>query len=116
MAQKCGGVREYRDRLVESVCLTQFYHSIPESGKLWVQDREGVETVQRAAELADEYVTRRKLSGDEDNYPDPRSGVSRLYFLERKCSQVKDLGKAEAGSKVGEKTRITQMGSGVRKP
>ncbi|KAG0426697.1 hypothetical protein HPB47_026203 [Ixodes persulcatus] len=44
-------VYESRDKVVEF--------------KLWVQDRVGVDSVERAAELAEEYATRRKLSGEE---------------------------------------------------
>ncbi|KAG0426450.1 hypothetical protein HPB47_026425 [Ixodes persulcatus] len=56
---------ESRDKVVECVCLEQFFRSIPQSVKLWVQDRVGVDSVERAAELAKEYATRRKLSGEE---------------------------------------------------
>ncbi|KAG0425541.1 hypothetical protein HPB47_027313 [Ixodes persulcatus] len=58
-------VYESRDKVVECVCLEQFFRSIPQSVKLWVQDRVGVDSVERAAELAEEYATRRKLSGEE---------------------------------------------------
>lgn len=63
---KGANVYESRDKIVECICLEQFYHSIPPSVRLWVQDREGVETVERAAVLADEYVMRRKLATEDE--------------------------------------------------
>ncbi|KAG0414621.1 hypothetical protein HPB47_008219 [Ixodes persulcatus] len=41
------------------------WRDVRRSVKLWVQDRVGVDSVERAAELAEEYATRRKLSGEE---------------------------------------------------
>ncbi|KAK8771457.1 hypothetical protein V5799_025302 [Amblyomma americanum] len=58
-------VYESRDKIIECFWLEQFYRSIPQVVKLWVQDREKVDTVERAAELAEEYVSRRRLSTEE---------------------------------------------------
>ncbi|MDD9361343.1 MAG: hypothetical protein PV344_00175, partial [Anaplasma sp.] len=107
-------VYESRDKVVECVCLEQFFRSIPQPVKLWVQDREGVDTVERAAELADEYATRRKLSGDEGD-PDRNNRASRKHFPQRNGSQEKRLEKAEIGQKVPEKSEDHSKGDGAQK-
>lgn len=56
---KSEGAYGDHDKVVECVGLEQFYRSLQESVRFWVQDRPEVETVRRAAELADEYVSRR---------------------------------------------------------
>lgn len=80
---------ESRDRVIETICLEQFYRSIPQNVRLWVQDRDNVNTVERAAELAEDYAMRRKLS-IEGGGPDGRKG-SRKEFSFRKGSQAKKL-------------------------
>ncbi|XP_075721966.1 uncharacterized protein LOC142765213 [Rhipicephalus microplus] len=55
------GVYDDRDRVVECVALEQFYRCIEEDVKLWLQDRLGDVQLNKAAELAEEYYTRRKL-------------------------------------------------------
>ncbi|XP_075739342.1 uncharacterized protein LOC142784725 [Rhipicephalus microplus] len=55
------GVYDDRDKVVECVALEQFYRCIEEDVKLWLQDRLGQVQLNKAAELAEEYYTRRKL-------------------------------------------------------
>ncbi|XP_075734551.1 uncharacterized protein LOC142775914 [Rhipicephalus microplus] len=55
------GVYDDRDKVVECVALEQFYRCIEEDVKLWLQDRLGEVRLNKAAELAEEYYTRRKL-------------------------------------------------------
>ncbi|KAH6919484.1 hypothetical protein HPB50_029528 [Hyalomma asiaticum] len=54
------GVYEDRDKVVDLICLEQFYGSIDEEMRLWIQDRPGERNIERAAELADEYTLRRQ--------------------------------------------------------
>ncbi|KAG0433478.1 hypothetical protein HPB47_019889 [Ixodes persulcatus] len=90
-------VYESRDKVVECVCLEQFFRSIPQSVKLWVQDRVGVDSVERAAELAEEYATRRKLSGEES---EPGRSDQRKTFRQGNGSRENGPEKPEAGQKV----------------
>ncbi|XP_029832045.3 uncharacterized protein LOC115316745 [Ixodes scapularis] len=55
------------DKVVECICLEQFLRRIPEETRLWVQDKPDARAVQRAAELAEEFATRRAL--DEKGHP-----------------------------------------------
>ncbi|XP_075743948.1 uncharacterized protein LOC142802790 [Rhipicephalus microplus] len=55
------GVYDDRDKVVECVALEQFYRCIQEDVKLWLQDKLGEVQLNKAAELAEEYYTRRKL-------------------------------------------------------
>lgn len=45
------------DGLLEFVCLDQFYETLPDEMRLWIQDRPNVVDVRKAAELADDYVS-----------------------------------------------------------
>lgn len=65
-----------KEKILETVALEQFYKTLPESMRTWIQDKSGVDSVYRAADLADEYSSRRggkegmrrafeKESGDE---------------------------------------------------
>ncbi|KAG0424005.1 hypothetical protein HPB47_000242, partial [Ixodes persulcatus] len=105
-------VYESRDKVVECVCLEQFFRSIPQSVKLWVQDRVGVDSVERAAELAEEYATRRKLSGEESE-----SGRSdqRKTFRQGNDSRENGPEKPEAGQKVPDKSAEHLNGDEARK-
>ncbi|KAG0416831.1 hypothetical protein HPB47_006104 [Ixodes persulcatus] len=105
-------VYESRDKVVECVCLEQFFRSIPQSVKLWVQDRVGVDSVERATELAEEYATRRKLSGEESE-----SGRSdqRNTFRQGNDSRENGPEKPEAGQKVPEKSTEHSNGDEARK-
>ncbi|XP_075731461.1 uncharacterized protein LOC142774673 [Rhipicephalus microplus] len=55
------GVYDDRDKVVECVALEQFYRCIEDNVRLWLQDRLGEVQLNKAAELAEEYYTRRKL-------------------------------------------------------
>ncbi|KAM7312747.1 uncharacterized protein ISCGN_009652 [Ixodes scapularis] len=89
------------DKVVECVCLEQFFRGIPQSVKLWVQDRVGVDSVERAAELAEEYATRRKLNGDDS---EPGRSDQRKPFQQGNGSREKRPEKPETGQKVPEKS------------
>lgn len=55
------------DKVLEVECLEQFLRRLPEETRLWVQDKPDAGTVLRAAELAEEFTTRRAL--DESGRP-----------------------------------------------
>lgn len=48
-----------KDKVLETVALEQFYRSLSEPMRTWIQDKSGVNSVYRAADLADEYSSRR---------------------------------------------------------
>lgn len=56
---------EHKEKIVECFGLEQFYRRLPQDVRLWVQDREEVTTVSRAAELAEDFVSRRALDRRE---------------------------------------------------
>ena len=56
---------EDKEKIVECFGLEQFYRRLPQDVRLWVQDREDVTTVSKAAELAEEFVSRRALDKKE---------------------------------------------------
>ncbi|XP_070392537.1 uncharacterized protein [Dermacentor albipictus] len=49
------------EKALEVFALEQFYSKVPEAMKLWIQDRDRVESVQSAADLADQYASRRGI-------------------------------------------------------
>ncbi|KAG0413156.1 hypothetical protein HPB47_009698, partial [Ixodes persulcatus] len=51
------------DKVVERICLEQLLRRLPEETRFWVQDKPDARTVHRAAELAEEFATRRALDG-----------------------------------------------------
>ncbi|CAN7951514.1 unnamed protein product, partial [Ixodes pacificus] len=65
------------DKVVECVCLEQFFSTLPEETRYWVQDRPDVKTVQRAAELAEEFSSRRGVlpEGRGHQHRDPSKGT-----------------------------------------
>ncbi|XP_049273350.1 putative golgin subfamily A member 6-like protein 3 [Rhipicephalus sanguineus] len=54
-------VYDDRDKVVECIALEQFYRCIEYDVKLWLQDKLGEVQPNKAAELAEEYYTRRNL-------------------------------------------------------
>lgn len=54
------------DKVLECIGLEQFYQRLPEKVRFWVQDRPDVNTVTKAAELAEEFVTRRALGANSE--------------------------------------------------
>lgn len=52
-------------KVIECFLLEQFYNRLPENIRHWVQDRPDVSSVARAAELAEEFVTRRAREGSD---------------------------------------------------
>lgn len=53
------------EKTLQCFALEQFFRRLPENIRYWVQDRQGVDTITRAAELAEEYVNRRALEGED---------------------------------------------------
>lgn len=51
------------EKTMQCVALEQFFHRLRENIKYWVQDRPGVDSITRAADLAEEYLTRRAFEG-----------------------------------------------------
>ncbi|KAH7946875.1 hypothetical protein HPB52_005514 [Rhipicephalus sanguineus] len=56
---------EELEETLQCFALEQFFRRLPEDIRYWVQDRPGVDTITRAAELTKEYVTRRAVEGRE---------------------------------------------------
>ncbi|XP_077490841.1 uncharacterized protein LOC144101552 [Amblyomma americanum] len=103
-----------KDKVVECVGLEQFYNSIPEAVKLWVQDRENVSTVEKAAELADEYATRRKLSSESSESEKKAFGL-RKRFVPKNRSQFRNRETVEGTKQAPEKTEDRAKQAGAQK-
>ncbi|XP_077501241.1 uncharacterized protein LOC144112039 [Amblyomma americanum] len=103
-----------KDKVVECVGLEQFYNSIPEAVKLWVQDRENVSTVEKAAELADEYATRRKLSSESSESEKKAFGL-RKRFIPKNRSQFRNRETVEGTKQAPEKTEDRAKQAGAQK-
>lgn len=56
---------EDREKILEQFALEQFFCSIPSTLKEWIQDRPEVETIQKAADYADQYCSRRREVTDD---------------------------------------------------
>ncbi|KAH6927510.1 hypothetical protein HPB50_004921 [Hyalomma asiaticum] len=81
------GVYEDRDKVVDLICLEQFYGSIDEEMRLWIQDRPGERNIERAAELADEYTTEAAVSPNlPKQYPYLFSNKSDMLLEKRGLS------------------------------
>lgn len=93
-------VYESKDKITVCICLEQLYLSIPQSVRFWVQDRDAVDTVDRSARLADEYVMRRKLTTDDER-SNGRDNPRR-YIHPKKQTQVKATERAESMKKTQE--------------
>lgn len=65
------------DRVIQCIGLEQFYRRLPESVRYWVQDRPDVNTVERAAELAEEFITRRALGASAEPRKEPKGRFER---------------------------------------
>ncbi|XP_077485302.1 uncharacterized protein LOC144095436 [Amblyomma americanum] len=103
-----------KDKVVECVGLEQVYNSIPEAVKLWVQDRENVSTVEKAAELADEYATRRKLSSESSESEKKAFGL-RKRFIPKNRSQFRNRETVEGIKQAPEKTEDRAKQAGAQK-
>ncbi|XP_075741654.1 uncharacterized protein LOC142791735 [Rhipicephalus microplus] len=66
------------DRVIDCVALEQFYRVLPEDARLWLQDRMKGTDIDKAAELADEYYTRRNFQLDRDDTKEKRDSSRRL--------------------------------------
>ncbi|XP_064474611.1 uncharacterized protein LOC135388765 isoform X1 [Ornithodoros turicata] len=47
------------DKVIQHICIEQFFDRIPEDMRFWIQDKPDVDTIEKASELADDYVSRR---------------------------------------------------------
>lgn len=65
---------ESKEKMLETVALEQFYKTLPESMRTWIQDKTGVDSVHKAADLADEHSSRR--GGKEGTGKPPEMGHS----------------------------------------
>uniref|UniRef100_A0A6B0VBN8 Putative tick transposon n=1 Tax=Ixodes ricinus TaxID=34613 RepID=A0A6B0VBN8_IXORI len=65
---------ESKEKMLETIALEQFYKTLPESMRTWVQDKTGVDSVHKAADLADEHSSRR--GGKEGTGKPPEMGDS----------------------------------------
>ncbi|CAN7939601.1 unnamed protein product [Ixodes hexagonus] len=87
------GAQAYEDKakIFEQFCLEQFYRTLPEKLREWVQDRPDVETVRNAAEYADEYCARRESGcnlGKTDRLPGASSvGAKAFRTSEKKANK-----------------------------
>lgn len=62
---KSANVYEDKQSVIQLVALEQFYGTLSEPMRLWIQDKPNVTTLQMAASLADEYCSRRVDSSEE---------------------------------------------------
>ncbi|XP_077549467.1 uncharacterized protein LOC144162699 [Haemaphysalis longicornis] len=91
------------DKVVECFGLEQFYRRLPENLRLWVQDRPGVNTVDKAAQLADEFIARRGAQEPKDGQkefrprPDKLGPKGRAPY-ERSGAKVAESADNETGS------------------
>lgn len=60
---KSGEAYGDNDKVIECITIEQFYRGISEETRLWLQDRLTEMNLSKTAELAEEYGTRRNLSG-----------------------------------------------------
>ncbi|CAN7982926.1 unnamed protein product [Ixodes hexagonus] len=63
-----------KEKIQEVVALEQFYKTLTEPMRTWIQDKTGVDSVYKAADLADEYSSRR--GGKEETGKPPEKGDS----------------------------------------
>ncbi|XP_075728070.1 uncharacterized protein LOC142769085 [Rhipicephalus microplus] len=75
-----GSVDAYgnHDRVIDCVALEQFYRVLPEDTRVWLQDRMKGTDIDKAAELADEYYTRRNFQLDREDTKEKRDSSRRL--------------------------------------
>ncbi|XP_042142867.1 uncharacterized protein LOC121833534 [Ixodes scapularis] len=86
---KSEGVFGDHDKVIERFCLEQFLRSIPPFVRNWFLDREKLTSVRKAAELAEEFVTRRELSR-EDRFVTGRKDNEVPNYGYRKSAFEKD--------------------------
>lgn len=58
---KGAGVFGDHDRVVEFVCIEQFFRCLPDQTGYWVHDQPDVKTVKKAAELVEEFSSHRNV-------------------------------------------------------
>ncbi|XP_070395599.1 uncharacterized protein, partial [Dermacentor albipictus] len=102
-----------RDMIIGCMCLEQFYKSIPQAVKLWVQDRGNVNTVERAAALAEVCATRRKLNAEDGNW-DGRNGPRKPFPFKR-GSQTRRSEPVDVEEKPAEKSEEKLNGEAAQK-
>ncbi|XP_075724330.1 uncharacterized protein LOC142766981 [Rhipicephalus microplus] len=114
------GVYDDRDRVVECVALEQFYRCIEDNVRLWLQDRLSEVQLNKAAELAEEYYTRRKLHSravrvekDErkegfSRKPDQRKPVPHRNFKKDPSLTKDSVGEGQAEAQKSSEVSTTQ--------
>ncbi|XP_075737509.1 uncharacterized protein LOC142777099 [Rhipicephalus microplus] len=114
------GVYDDRDKVVECVALEQFYRCIEDNVRLWLQDRLGEVQLNKAAELAEEYYTRRKLHSravrvekDErkegfSRKPDQRKPVPHRNFKKDPSLTKDSVGEGQTEAKKSSEVSTTQ--------
>lgn len=85
---KSANAYEDKQRVIELIALEQFYASIPEQMRLWIQDKPNVETLQMATSLADEYCSRR-MESSEDLRKKPSGAFKKFQKGVRESNQGK---------------------------
>ncbi|XP_064469992.1 uncharacterized protein LOC135384733 [Ornithodoros turicata] len=88
------------DKVVECFYLEQFYQGIPEDVRYWVQDREESKTLEKAAELAQEYAMRREARGYGKLYHGSRESLKKgpeenSRFRKMRMNNPKEMGPSE---------------------
>ncbi|XP_075750202.1 uncharacterized protein LOC142814783 [Rhipicephalus microplus] len=114
------GVYDDRDKVVECVALEQFYRCIEDNVRLWLQDRLSEVQLNKAAELAEEYYTRRKLHSravrvekDErkegfSRKPDQRKPVPHRNFKKDPSLTKDSVGEGQAEAEKSSEVSTTQ--------
>ncbi|XP_077492320.1 uncharacterized protein LOC144103494 [Amblyomma americanum] len=64
---KEGKAYDESEKMMQCFGLEQFYRRLPEDIRRWLQDRQDVTTVSKAADLAEEFVSRRALDRKESS-------------------------------------------------
>ncbi|KAH6928887.1 hypothetical protein HPB50_020695 [Hyalomma asiaticum] len=118
-------VYDDRDKVVECIALEQFYRCIEDDVKLWLQDKLGEVQLNKAAELAEEYYTRRNLHSRavrvekaERKEGFPRKPDERKPFPNRNLRKDPSLTKETVrdGQTEAQKLETLQMASGPWRP
>ncbi|XP_077519779.1 uncharacterized protein LOC144129485 [Amblyomma americanum] len=93
------------EKMMQCFGLEQFYRRLPEDIRHWVQDRQDVTTVSKAADLAEEFVSRRALDRKESpkkEYQNRKASGERGQLFKVK-EQARSVESSERGAGIKEK-------------
>lgn len=99
-------VPEDYDKLVEFICLDQFYETLSGEVRVWVQDRPNVDSTRKAAELADDYVARRGEKEAREKTQYPKKAFTNYKFRKGKESEPENGKQTEPDDATSEKQQV----------